>query len=72
MQKKVLFAVFLFSMVSLTGQELMESKGPLENIHLHLNKTSFLQGERLWFKAYVRDQNSKLPSLATTNLHVGI
>lgn len=44
----------------------------LENIHLHLNKTTFLQGERLWFKAYVQDQKSKRPSLETSNLHVGI
>jgi len=44
----------------------------LENIYLHLNKTTFIKGERLWFKAYVQDQKTKLPSLGTTNLHVGI
>ncbi|RRQ50674.1 hypothetical protein DZC72_09130 [Maribacter algicola] len=43
-----------------------------ENIHLHINKTTFLQGERLWFKAYVREQKTGLPSLLTTNLHVAL
>ena len=44
----------------------------IENFHLHLNKTSFIRGERIWFKAYVYDQNSQSPSLITTNLHVGL
>lgn len=44
----------------------------LENIHLHLNKTAFLKGEHLWFQAYVQDQHQGLPSLTTTNLHIGI
>ncbi|WP_125222495.1 hypothetical protein [Maribacter algicola] len=44
----------------------------MENIHLHLNKTKYLMGEQLWFKAYVWDQKQKVPSMGTTNLHVGI
>lgn len=44
----------------------------LENIHLHLNKMAFFKGERLWFQAYVQNQNQRLPSTTTTNLHVGI
>lgn len=44
----------------------------LENIHLHLNKIAFFKGERLWFQAYVQNQNQRLPSTTTTNLHVGI
>jgi hypothetical protein len=75
MLKGLLF-VFFFSFFFLGhGQEQLSTSdfiGPKENIHLHLNKTTFLQGERLWFKAYVRDQNTKLPSLETSNLHVGI
>lgn len=31
-----------------------------------------MQGERLWFKAYVQDQKSKQPSANTSNLYVGI
>lgn len=43
-----------------------------ENIHLHLNKTTFLPGEHLWFTAYIQDQHLKAPSLTTTDLHVAI
>ena len=46
--------------------------GIVENFHLHLNKTAFVRGERIWFKAYVYDQNSQKPSLETSNLHVGL
>ena len=44
----------------------------VENFHLHLNKTSFVRGERIWFKAYVYDQNSQKPSFETTNLNVAL
>jgi len=43
-----------------------------ENVHLHLNKTTFFNGEQLWFTAYVYDQNTQLPSSESTNLYVGI
>lgn len=43
-----------------------------ENFHLHLNKTVFLEGERIWFKAYVFDQNLEKPSTETSNLFVGL
>ncbi len=43
-----------------------------ENIHVHLNKTTFLEGEKLWFKAYVKEQKTGLPSLPTTNLQVAL
>lgn len=33
---------------------------------------AFFKGERLWFQAYVQNQNQRLPSTTTTNLHVGI
>lgn len=49
-----------------------ETSETWENIHLHINKTTFLQGERLWFKAYVREQKTGLPSLLTSNLHVAL
>lgn len=44
----------------------------LENIHLHLNKTSFSPGEHIWFTAYIQNQITQLPSDKTTNLHVGL
>ncbi len=75
MGKELLFIFFLGSIFFANGQQAdvqKDSIGSMENIHLHLNKTTFLQGERLWFKAYVRNQRSKLPSFFTSNLHVGI
>ncbi len=42
---------------------------PRESVHLHLNKTSFLKGEKIWFTAYIRDRSSGLPSLNTSNLY---
>ena len=67
---------------SLTAQDLTSTQitdsyrtfyKPLrENIHLHLNKTTFLKGEQLWFTAYVYDGNNQVPSSSSTNLHVGI
>ncbi len=55
-----------------TAQNDFGTIGPKEGIHLHLNKTTFIQGERLWFKAYIQDEATKLPSFETTNLYVGI
>ncbi|MDC6405184.1 MULTISPECIES: hypothetical protein [Maribacter] len=55
--------------ISQVGDNISEQ---FENIHLHINKTTFLQGERLWFKAYVREQKTGLPSLLTSNLHVAL
>ena len=49
-----------------------ESPPLLENIHMHLNKTAFFKGEHLWFKAYIQDQNKRMPSSTTTNLHVSV
>ncbi len=44
----------------------------IENFYLHLDKTSFIRGERVWFKAYIYEQNSQKPSTETSNLHVGL
>ncbi|WP_350290058.1 hypothetical protein [uncultured Croceitalea sp.] len=54
------------------AQNIEDASGPVENIHLHLNKTTFIQGEHLWFSAYIQDQKTKLPSVQTKNLHVQI
>ncbi len=43
-----------------------------ETPYLHLNKTSFLSGEEIWFKAYVIEQNSQKPHPTTSNLYVSI
>ncbi len=74
---RIVFLKFLFITAVLPGfgqvsEEAVLSTEIWENIHLHLNKTTFLEGERLWFKAYVREQKSQLPSLSTSNLHVAL
>lgn len=43
-----------------------------ENIHLQLNKTTLVEGENLWFSAYVFDPRIRKPNLETTNLHVNL
>jgi len=45
---------------------------PRETLYTHLNKTTFIVGEEVWFKAYVHERHSNLPSKATTNINVGI
>ncbi|MDF9828924.1 TonB-dependent receptor plug domain-containing protein [Parabacteroides sp. PF5-6] len=46
---------------TLTHERVMEqmetqlSVYPLEKLHLHLDRTSFFQGEKIWFKAYLTD-----------------
>ncbi|MDT0606814.1 hypothetical protein [Croceitalea rosinachiae] len=73
MEKALVFFCFLHFSANVGFTQTEETVPQLfENIHLHLNKTTFIKGERLWFKAYVQDQNTQLPSLKTTNLHVAI
>tara|TARA_R110000868_G_scaffold411357_1_gene703314 strand:+ start:270 stop:1010 length:741 start_codon:yes stop_codon:yes gene_type:complete len=80
MQKNTLVLLFLIFTWLGNSQEsknrvevISESSGQLlENIHLHLNKTSFASGEHVWFTAYVQNQKLQLPSLNTVSLHVGI
>lgn len=55
-----------------TGSPRLPAPTLWENIHLHMNKTTFSQGERLWFTAYVQNQKKKLPSLESTNLYVAL
>lgn len=41
-----------------------------ESIHLHLNKSSYLTNESIWFKGYVFNKKDKLPFFYTTNVYV--
>ncbi|WP_420575019.1 hypothetical protein [Kordia sp.] len=45
---------------------------PREALYVHLNKTTYFQGEEIWFKGYALDQKNQLTSKATTNINVGI
>ena len=40
--------------------------------YLHLNKTNFVEGEEVWFKAYVLDQKTQKLHQQTTNLYCNI
>ncbi|WP_148638432.1 hypothetical protein [Olleya sp. ITB9] len=40
--------------------------------YLHLNKTTFIKGEEIWFQAYVTEQNSNTLHKTTSNLYVSI
>jgi len=43
-----------------------------EVIHIHLNKTSYLVGEEIWFKSYIFNKKDEEISKASTNLYVGL
>ncbi|MFK7750466.1 MAG: hypothetical protein AB8B65_18895 [Kordia sp.] len=43
-----------------------------EAIFIHLNKTSYLVGEEIWFKGYVFDKRNEKKSVTSTNLYVGL
>ena len=45
---------------------------PREQLYVHINKSAFIKGETLWFKAYVYDLKNKKPSVATTNVELGV
>lgn len=47
-------------------------KLPRESLYLHTNKTSYLLGDEIWFKAYAYDRKNNLTSLTTTNIYLGI
>ena len=63
---------FLLSLGVMHAQTGLKDIAVKENIHLHLNKTQYLKGEVLWFKAYLWDQDHKMPSMGTKNLHVAM
>lgn len=45
---------------------------PRETIYLHLNKSTYVKGENLWFKAYVYNLKENTPFKETTNVYVGL
>lgn len=42
----------------------------IEAIYLHLNKSVYVPGEQIWFKGYIYDLDSRLPSTQTNNCFV--
>jgi hypothetical protein len=39
-----------------------------EKIHIHLNKTTYITNEAVWFKGYVFDRKNAIPFVTTTNV----
>lgn len=76
MQQRLLLILLLLVSLDISAQEKPELDAVYEDYfnltrvipHLHLNKTSFLQGEEVWFKAYIVDQNKNKLNDITSNL----
>ena len=76
--KKLLLFIFISSTIS--SQEIQNIDKKYLNYFkltreipfLHLNKTSFMKGEEVWFKAYVLEQNKRKLHPTTSNLYVSI
>ena len=45
---------------------------PRESIYIHTNKTDYVVGENLWFKAYIFDRQKAKPFKETSNLDIRI
>ncbi|WP_350292291.1 hypothetical protein [uncultured Croceitalea sp.] len=45
---------------------------PRESVYLHLNKSTYIVGEEIWFKAYIYNRRKGLPFKETSNLYVGL
>jgi hypothetical protein len=79
MKRKIAILVFLLTYTFCFSQEKSAVNSyvdyfnlPRETLFLHTNKTTFLPGEEIWFKAYAYDRKSQLTSKATTNIQLGI
>ena len=82
MKKIKTFIVLVLAMQTLmsNGQELKKNiiepfqKEALlrEKVFIHLNKTSYLANETIWFTAYVGEDASNTPSMFTSNLQVNL
>lgn len=76
MLKKLLSGIVFFFFINGIAQTKIDSsytnyfKDTREIPYLHINKTNFLKGEEIWFKAYVLEQNSKRLHEKTSNLHI--
>ena len=83
MKRKLALPLLLFSLVfsTLSAQKKQSSidssyvkyfQDSREIPYLHLNKTTFIKGEEIWFQAYILEQNSRTPHPSTSNLYVSI
>ncbi|AXT61851.1 hypothetical protein D1816_16300 [Aquimarina sp. AD10] len=72
----LLFSSFLsFGQVTVVDSEAAVSsyfKLPRETVYLHLNKSTYVVQDEIWFKGYVHDRKNGLPSLASTNFNIEV
>ncbi len=47
-------------------------KSTRETVFLHLNKSTYISGEEIWFKGYVYDRKKNKPFLKTSNFNIEI
>lgn len=72
--------LFFFSSYFISSQDKSEildtysnySEAPRELIYVHINKSTYIEGEMLGFTAYVFDKSNKQPSKMTQNLYCTI
>lgn len=87
MTKHIICFLFLFCMISSplysqstsnTNQEKITLalndyfKMDRENIHLHLNKDTFLTDEAIWFKGYIIEKKTNIPYVVTSNVYISL
>lgn len=84
--RKTTFCFFLFTFFSIfnlvcqniqPAEKIQEDLSsyfelPRESIFVHLNKTTYIQGENIWFKGYIYDRKANQPFAATTNVYLGV
>lgn len=75
-----MFFLSLVEIISAQSKDVKDLKTAYENyyeaapetVYMHLNKTRFVQGEMVFFKAYLFDQKSLMPLKLNKNLFVGV
>ncbi len=81
--KKILCLIALLSGTIGNAQEIKKKvnveaanasyfKLPREAIFLHLNKSTYILGENIWFKGYIYDRKQGKPFKETANVYVGL
>ena len=80
MNKSLLLIFMLAFVFNIQGQDSISIESdnaayfdlPRESVFLHLNKTTFIKGESIWFKGYIYNRKDGVPFKETTNLYVGL